>query len=236
MSRLWLTNWQTDRHGKVMQYSLGAECVIWAGRPSPIWAKPKRKGIFSATSSLLTSVKPSIIWRVLALLPAIFMYSIYCPPRCSALRKEGNCKAAQFPSFFPSFQINSLQLFKELSNSSLQCSGDSGILTFARFSCLRDYDFQLWGASAILVSALHSFLETAIWNNRNNRPGTKKYYYSCTWLKAVGGKSLTQKVCLGRQEDSIVSSDGQLWSTVLTRCNHIASGCINQMKDLGFCF
>ena len=120
MSRLRLTNWQTDRHGKVVQYSVWAESAIWAGRPSPIWGKPKRKGIFSATSSLLTSVKPSIIWRVLALLPAIFMYSIYCPPRCSALRKEGNCKAAQFPSFFPSFQINSLQLFKELSNSSLQ--------------------------------------------------------------------------------------------------------------------
>ena len=101
MSRLWLTNWQTDRHGKVMQYSVWAESAIWAGRPSPIWGKPKRKGIFSATSSLLTSVKPSIIWRVLALLPAVFMYSIYCPPRCSALRKEGNCKAAQFPSFLP---------------------------------------------------------------------------------------------------------------------------------------
>ena len=45
-----------------------------------------------------------------------------------------------------------------------------------------------------------------------------------------------QKVCLGKQEDSIISSDGQLWSMASTRCNHIASGCINQMKDLGFSF
>ena len=89
----------------------------WGSKSGSRWSGWSRWS--GATSSLLTSVKPSIIWRELALL-LIFMYSIYCPPRCSALRKEGNCKAAQFPSFFPSFQINSLQLFPELSNSSLQ--------------------------------------------------------------------------------------------------------------------
>ena len=31
---------------------------------------------------------------------------------------------------------------------------------------------------------------------------------------------LTQRVCLGKQEDSIVSSDGQLWSMALTTCSH----------------
>ena len=46
---------------------------------------------------------------------------------------------------------------------------------------------------------------------------------------------LTQRVCLGKQEDSIVSSDGQLWSMALTTCSH----CIrihqpNQLKIWAF--
>ena len=67
-------------------------------------------------------------------------------------------------SNFPlSFLPSKLILCNYLKSYQIQAfSGDSKILTFARFSCLRDYDFQPWGASAILVSALHSFLETAI--------------------------------------------------------------------------
>ena len=70
----------------------------------------------------------------------IYMFNLLPAAVLLALRKEGNWKAAQFPAFLP-FE---LILFNYLKSYQIQTfSGDSKILTFARFSCLRDYDFQL---------------------------------------------------------------------------------------------